>query len=149
MKTIYLLASLMLLPVATMLRLNAQQSATPPTFRFEIFHLPGGELGNHVQSIAQDSAGFMWFGSQYGLHRWDGYRFKTFLTNALDSGAISSNYVEYIYVSKDGSLWLGTWGGGLNHFDPKTQRFTQYLHDPLDPASLSNNYVTQVLEDKD
>ncbi|MCB9353978.1 MAG: helix-turn-helix domain-containing protein [Lewinellaceae bacterium] len=149
MKTIYLLANLMLLTVAATLRLNAQQSATPPTFRFEIFHLPGGELGNHVQSIAQDSAGFMWFGSQYGLHRWDGYRFKTFLTNTLDSGAISSNYVEYIYVSKDGSLWLGTWGGGLNHFDPKTQRFTQYLHDPLNPASLSNNYVTQVLEDKD
>jgi streptogramin lyase len=67
--------------------LYAQEITAPPGFRFENFALPGGELGNHVQTIVQDSSGFLWFGSQYGLHRWDGYQFKTYLTNALDAGS--------------------------------------------------------------
>jgi signal transduction histidine kinase/DNA-binding response OmpR family regulator/ligand-binding sensor domain-containing protein len=128
--------------------LYAQEITAPPGFRFENFALPGGELGNHVQTIVQDSSGFLWFGSQYGLHRWDGYQFKTYLTNALDAGSISSNYVEYICVGKDGTLWIGTWGGGLNHFDPRTQKFTPYLHHSRDPESLSNNYVTKIIEDR-
>ena len=129
--------------------LYAQGSTPPPGFRFEVFELPGGELGNHVQSIAQDSFGFMWFGSQYGLHRWDGYQFKTYLNNALDPASISSNYVEFIFVAKDGTLWLGTWGGGLNHFDPATQQFTHYLHDPRNPESISNNYISEIVQDRD
>ena len=48
--------------------LAAQQ--TPGNFqtfrpRFEAFELPGGVLGNSVQGIVQDSAGFLWVGSQY------------------------------------------------------------------------------------
>ncbi|MEN0048545.1 MAG: two-component regulator propeller domain-containing protein, partial [Bacteroidota bacterium] len=127
----------------------AQQEDAPPSFHFEIFDLPNNELGNHVQSIAQDSFGFIWFGSQYGLHRWDGYKFKTYLNDPLDTTSISSSYVEHIYVAKDGSLWLGTWGGGLNHFDPSTEVFTAYLHDADDPTSLSNNFVSDVLEDRE
>ncbi|MEM8524316.1 MAG: two-component regulator propeller domain-containing protein [Bacteroidota bacterium] len=127
----------------------AQQKEVPPSFHFEIFDLPNNELGNHVQTIAQDSFGFIWFGSQYGLHRWDGYKFKTYLHDPLDSISISSSYVEHIHVAKDGSLWLGTWGGGLNHFDPSTEIFTSYFHDAENPNSLSNNFVSDVLEDRD
>lgn len=125
-----------------------QDAPGTPRFRFETFSLPGGELGNHVQSIVQDSSGFLWFGSQYGLHRWDGYQFKTYLSSGLDATSISSNYVEYICVGKDGTLWIGTWGGGLNHFDPRTQQFTHYLHDSNNWESLSNNYITEILEDR-
>ena len=60
----------------------AQLDFTPPSFRIEVLELPNGRLGNHCQTIAQDSFGIMWFGTQRGLHRWDGYQFKTY-TNHL------------------------------------------------------------------
>ena len=127
----------------------AQENQTPPSFQFEIFDMPGGELGNHCQSIAQDPIGFMWFGTSYGLHRWDGYQFKTYRHDPFDSTTISLSYVEEVYVANDGTLWIGTWGGGLNHFDPKTETFTRYMHDPKDENSLSDNYVVEIDEDHD
>ncbi|MBK6901924.1 MAG: response regulator [Saprospirales bacterium] len=119
-----------------------------PTFRFDLFELPHGEEGNHVQSIAQDSFGFIWFGSRHGLHRWDGYQFKTYVFKPYDANSLSSNYIEYIYVARDGSLWIGAWGGGLSHFNPKTEVFTRYKHIPENPASLSNDFVSEILEDR-
>ena len=86
--------------------------------------------------MTQDSFGYMWFGTQGGLHRWDGYEFKTYRNDPLDSNSISFSYVEFMYVAKDGSLWLGTWGGGLNHFDHETEKFTSFEHDPKNEASL-------------
>ncbi|MEL6942564.1 MAG: two-component regulator propeller domain-containing protein, partial [Bacteroidota bacterium] len=138
-----------LLMVLSALNGLAQAETEKPSFGIEIFNLPNNELGNHVQSIAQDSFGFIWFGSQYGLHRWDGYKFKTYLNDPLDSNSISSSYVEHIYVARDGSLWLGTWGGGLNHFDPSTEVFTAYSFDANNPNSLSNNFVSDVIEDQE
>ena len=48
----------------------------------------------------------MWFASKNGLHRWDGYQFKTYQHDPADTTSIAGNYVEYIYLAKDGSLWL-------------------------------------------
>ena len=44
-------------------------------------------------------------------------------------------------------LWIGTWGSGLNCFDPQTGKFTHYLYDPSDPNSLSDNRVRSLFED--
>lgn len=129
--------------------IQAQNTSPPPSFHFEIFELPNGELGNHVQSIVQDSFGFMWFGSQNGLHRWDGYRFITYTNDPEDSSSITSNYVECIYPASDGTLWIGTYGNGLDRFDYATETFHHYKHDPDDPGSISHDKVTGVLEDKD
>ena len=127
----------------------AQKDAPSPSYQFEIFEMPGGALGNHCQTIVQDPLGYMWFGTQYGLHRWDGYNFKTFQNNPIDSSSISMSYVEYIHVAKDSTLWLGTWGGGMNHYDPETERFTRYVNDPNDQNSLNNNFISDIQEDDD
>ncbi|MEM1324515.1 MAG: two-component regulator propeller domain-containing protein [Bacteroidota bacterium] len=127
----------------------AQERAETKSFRLELFDLPNNKLGNHVQTIAQDSFGFMWFGSQFGLHRWDGYNFKTYLHNPIDPNSISSSYVEHLIVARDGSIWVGTYGGGLNHFDPLTEIFTIYTYDENDPQSISNNFVSKLVEDKE
>ena len=49
--------------------------------------------------------------------------------------------------SKDGGIWAGTDGGGLNYFDPADRNFQQYWNIPSDSTTLSNNYVTSLLED--
>ncbi len=127
---------------------NAQEEISTPSFRIEIFDLPNGRLGNHVQAVAQDSFGFLWFGTQNGLHRWDGYQFKTYINDAKDPNSIASNYIESIYVAKDGTLWLGTYGNGLDRFDYRTETFTHY-QSSKNKNSISNNKIMQILEDSE
>ncbi len=119
----------------------AQEHSSAPSLSFEKFKLPLGHLGNSVQSIVQDSIGFMWFASKNGLHRWDGYQFKTYKHDPADSTTIGGNYVEYIYLAKDGALWLSTgWGlekSGLDHFNQKTETFRHY------------NYNSNMITDQD
>ena len=46
-----------------------------------------------------------------------------------------------------GYLWIGTYGGGLNRYDPRTRRFTVFRHNPADPASLSHDNVHSLMVD--
>lgn len=116
-------------------------------YRFEHIQVPGGGNENFVTSITQDSLGFIWFGTWGGLHRYDGYAFTTFAHDPADSTSLSANWVECLYVDREGTLWVGTYGGGLNRFDSKTEAFTRYRHDADDPTSLSRDSVTVVLGD--
>ncbi len=115
---------------------------------FEVFQLPGGAIANSVQKILQDSTGFIWFGSQGGLHRYDGQSFITYLYDALDTNSLASNYCEDIFLDSKGMLWIAHFtDGGLSSFDPSTETFTRYKHDPNDPESLSSNTNSVVTED--
>jgi len=97
--------------------------------------------------MTQDTSGFMWFGTDYGLNRFDGYKFVNYFNDPQNSTSLSNNTVNALHSSISGGIWVGTNGGGLNYFDPQTQSFTDYLSLPDTPTSLSNNYVTAVLED--
>ncbi len=127
----------------------AQRSSSLKNLELEKFTLPNGKYGNHAQAIVQDNYGFMWFGTQYGLHRWDGHRFKTYVYGAWDRASISSNYIECIYVAKDGSLWIGTWGYGLNHFMHETDKFKRYQYKENDENTISNNFISAITEDNE
>ena len=126
-----------------------QQNADNFNPRFEVFELPGGILGNSVQGIVQDSAGFLWFASQEGLHRYDGQTFFTYRNDPLDTNSLSNDYIEYIFLDSKGVLWLAHWNaGGLTAFDPATETFTWYRHDPNNPESLSGNTTSVIAEDQ-
>ncbi len=141
--TCFVLLSLCLAGTAAL----AQTKSSLDGLQMEMFELPNGELGNHVQAIVQDQYGFMWFGSQYGLHRWDGHHFKTYLHDPSDPNSIGDNYIEYILVAKDGSLWLAFWGGGVDHFRHETGKFTHYREGGW-KNGLSSDVVSVILEDR-
>jgi len=61
---------------------------------------------------------------------------------------LSHNNVWSIYEDKSATLWIGTWGEGLNKFDRQKEQFRHYKHDANDPNSLSNNYVFSIYEDR-
>ena len=126
-----------------------REDFTPPSFSIEPFELPNGILGNHCQTIAQDSSGIMWFGSQRGLHRWDGYQFKTYINDPYDSSSISTGYIEKILVAKDHTFWLASFSGGISYFDLKTEKFINFFHDPEDENSINSNFVSDIIEDKE
>ncbi|MDH3649053.1 MAG: hypothetical protein OEQ53_05180, partial [Saprospiraceae bacterium] len=115
--------------------------------RFEIFTLPGGTLGNNVNSIVQDSIGFVWFGSHGGLHRYDGHRINTFKHDPRDTTSISVSYIEWLYVDREGKLWVGTYGGGVNLFNHGDETFTHYMFDPDNSNTISHDYVQMISED--
>lgn len=80
-----------------------------------------------VTAIHQDRAGFMWFGSQDGLSRFDGYRFRIFRHLKNDPTSLSRDFIGAITEDEQGHLWIGTRGGGLNEFDPLKEQFKTHL----------------------
>lgn len=108
--------------------------------------LAEGLSQNTITSIAQDYKGFMWFGTQDGLNRYDGYTFKRYGSNPNDPHSMSGEIVWALRVDKEGVLWVGTLSG-LNRFNAETEQFVAYRHDPGDPQSLSDNTINALYED--
>ncbi len=131
----------------------SQKDSITSTFSFEKFQLPVGQRSNSVQSIAQDHYGFMWFASKNGLHRWDGFQFKTYRHDPADSTSIGGNYVEHIYLAKDGSLFLSVgWGGEkalLDRFDYETETFHHYDYPPEMPTNQDAYALASIAEDNE
>jgi ligand-binding sensor domain-containing protein len=116
--------------------------------QFVHLSIEDGLSQNSVWCIHQDSKGFMWFGTEEGLNRYDGYTFTHFKHDPSDSGSLSHNFVQCILEDRLGGIWVGTHSGGLNRFDRKTERFTRFTHDPDDSTSLSGNDVSCIVEDR-
>jgi signal transduction histidine kinase/ligand-binding sensor domain-containing protein len=101
-----------------------------------------------VYCILQNKKGFMWFGTQEGLNRFDGYEFKVFKHIPNDNTSLSDNYILCMHEDKEGNLWIGTNAGGLNKLESRTGRFTTYTHTPNNKNSLSNNTVQTIWVDQ-
>jgi ligand-binding sensor domain-containing protein len=76
-----------------------------------------------VRTIAQDNDGFMWFGSQEGLYRYDGHQFLNFHNNASDQNSLSSDVISRILIDEKSNIWIATRGGGLNLYREKSNDF--------------------------
>ena len=114
---------------------------------FEHITSDGGLSQSNVLCILQDSRGFMWFGTQDGLNKYDGYEVKVFRRDPSNKNALSNDYIKDITEDKSGNLWLSTWGSGINRFDRKTEKFTSFQNDPKDSASLPSNFINGMVSD--
>lgn len=90
------------------------------------FYLLDVEVGlshNYINSIEQDSLGFVWIATLEGLNRYDGQKFTNYRkNNRLPNSGPANNYIQNIQLTKDNQLLLST-GGGLNIYHPKTDLF--------------------------
>src|SRR5215831_15819439 len=87
---------------------------------------------NHVYAILRDHEGFMWFGTQDGLNKYDGYKITIYKNDARDPGSISNDYINSIFEDREGNLWIGT-HDGLNLFDRNNNKFIHYQADASNP----------------
>jgi signal transduction histidine kinase/ligand-binding sensor domain-containing protein/CheY-like chemotaxis protein len=102
---------------------------------------------NSIQCILKDSYGFMWFGTQDGLNRYDGYRYSVYKHLARDAGSLPANNVQAICEDGQGNIWVGTRLGGLSRYDRRNERFTNFKHDPKVGVSLASNIITSLFAD--
>ncbi len=115
---------------------------------FERITLEQGLSQSSVFSIAQDQQGFLWFATQEGLNRYDGYNFKIYRHTSSDSFSLSDNYINTVFVDHRGVLWAGTQFGGLNEYESSGGRFTHFRYSKNDSCSISSNYILHVYEDR-
>ncbi|WNC69691.1 two-component regulator propeller domain-containing protein [Thalassotalea nanhaiensis] len=100
-----------------------------------------------VRTIAQDKESFIWFGSQEGVHRYDGHQFLSFHHDANDPTSLSSDVISRILIDSSKQIWVATRGGGLNLFRENSQDF-QRITSKTSPLSLTNDNVNALIEDK-
>ncbi len=115
------------------------------SYIFSSVGTPEGLPNASVSGIAQDRTGYLWFGTQGGLVRYDGYAFKHYERAPFDRGSLPHNQVQTLYLDGD-VLWVGTYGG-LARLDLATERISSYSNDPGDDSSLPNDVVTCVARD--
>lgn len=115
--------------------------------RFKHITIKEGLSQGAIICILQDRKGFMWFGTQDGLNRYDGYEFKIYKHDPQDPTTISDKWILSIFEDHAGVIWVGT-RDGLNKFDRKSESFTTYKTSPQKPYSLSNNEIRCILEDR-
>ena len=101
-----------------------------------------------IYTIVQGPKGFLWFGTQNGLNKYDGHKTTIYQHRPGDDNSLLSNSISSMVFDAQGVLWLGTWGGGLNRFDPVSETFTHFVNDTRDPRSLSSNLVQTVFRDR-
>ncbi|MCO7224403.1 two-component regulator propeller domain-containing protein [Pleionea sp. CnH1-48] len=93
----------------------------------------------------QDTDGFLWFGTEAGLNRYDGYQFKHFLHDSNDPTSISDNSITALWQDNQGFIWVGT-AQGLNRFDPKTNQFSYVQLDNSESESSNKKlFVKNVI----
>jgi PAS domain S-box-containing protein len=113
--------------------------------RFTRLSTDDGLSQTRVLQIVQDDQGFMWFGSQYGLNRYDGYKFKVFKHEPGRINSLSGVFISSLFKDHSGSLWIGC-DEFLDKFDPVTETFTHYRIDTRD-AQGETVPITQISQD--
>jgi len=108
--------------------------------RFKRISTADGLSQTRVAQIIQDDRGFLWFGTQYGLNRFDGYEFKTFVHEPGEENSMAGAWVFSLFKDRTGKIWIGC-NGVLDRLDPATETFTHFQID----AAASANHTTTVV----
>lgn len=114
---------------------------------FDTISREEGLPNSSVSSIQQDSRGFLWFGTQSGLLRYDGYNFEKWSHDAFNSNTLPHELVQSLYIDEEDILWIGTYNG-LSRFSPLDGTFTNYSYETDSENSISNSIVTAVAKDR-
>ncbi len=114
---------------------------------FEHISSDEGLSENVVNVIFQDSRGFMWFGTNDGLSKYDGNKFTIYKPDFTKEGSISSNLIFALTEDTQGNIWIGTTGSGISKFDSQLETFTNYKADPSDKERLNSDYIKKLFTD--
>ena len=111
-----------------------------------------------IISLYEDRFNSLWIGTyESGLNKLSNEqksmpsktaRFVKYYYDKYDRYSLSNNTVMVITGGKNGELWVGTFGGGLNRYDYTTEKFIRFIHDPNNLNSIGDNDVLSLLYDR-
>ena len=110
---------------------------------FKSLTIKNGLSQSTVETILQDSKGYMWIGTNDGLNKYNGYGFKKYEHDIYDNNTISSNYIVDIAEDNDGYIWVST-TNGLNKINPENDNIVNYFSTSKD-KNISNNRICEIL----
>lgn len=112
-----------------------------PSYNITHYTTNNGLSQNYVYCLLQDSKGFMWFGTRYGLNKFDGYSFTHYINKPFEKNSISHNTILHLLEDKNGMIWIATGGGGLCRYNRFTNEFISFKHNPNNPKSICDNFL--------
>jgi len=117
-------------------------------FQFDHLTTEDGLLDDMNFAIFQDSKGYIWIGGRAGLQRYDGYEFLDFTYNLKrNKRGLEESMIRHITESSDGTIWVGTAGGGISRVkDGKL--LPNMVHKDNDPNTLAGSYIEDIIQDK-
>lgn len=118
-----------------------------PNLRFSAIQEEEGLSYSTVNAVLQDRRGFLWLGTNDGLNRYDGLRFRVYKYEPRQPRSLADSFVQCLYETKAGDLWVGTSGGGLCRYLHTRDEFERFQFHPGDEQSLPNDYVSDMTED--
>jgi ligand-binding sensor domain-containing protein len=134
---------------AVILFFSSFANAGLDNIRFQRLALDQGLSQETVTAIFQDSQGYMWFGTQEGLNRYDGYQFSVYSHEDRIKQSLSNDWIMSIAETSDHKLWIGTSNGGISIFDKNTSSFQHFKHHASNPKSVSSNRIQIVYVDSE
>ncbi len=123
--------------------------STQNSLEFERIDNRKGLSSDIALKTIQDKEGFLWFITEDGLNRYDGYDIKVYKHGFNTSGDFSSSNFRSICEDQDGKLWLGTQDAGINIFDKVTGKTQILLADPAKPDRISDNTINSLFCDSE
>jgi len=114
---------------------------------FERIDNRNGLSSDYVTGIVQDKEGFMWFVTQDGLNRYDGYSIKKYKNKIKGGSYFESDEFDCIELAENGELWLGTKHYGIYIFNPRTEEVKQISNDTSKLLFINDNQIQDLLYD--
>lgn len=101
-----------------------------------------------IADLHQSADGFVWAATAGGVDRFDGQTVRTFRHDPGRVSSLSHPEIHALAGAPGGRLWVGTYGGGLNLFDPTTDTARRIRSRPQDPTAPSDDRVTVLHRDR-
>jgi signal transduction histidine kinase/ligand-binding sensor domain-containing protein/DNA-binding response OmpR family regulator len=133
--------------IALLLIYMATTSYSQQDVRFKRISTDNGLSESLVHCITQDRYGFMWFGTNNGANRYDGYEMIVYQNNSQDSSSLSSNFISSFYSDSQGNFWVATSDGVLHLYNSLSGTFTRFTLAPDLVSNVNYEYHHCIFED--
>ncbi len=117
--------------------------------RFQRLTITEGLSQSRIDDIIQDARGFLWFATEDGLNRYDGYEFKVYYNDPHDTTSIADPNVMTMVADDSGNVWLGSYFGGLNRYDAARETFSRYMKYFTGISDLNPLNIRSMAHDRD
>src|SRR5665647_1255690 len=129
---------IMLFLIITLIGVNSFNISGECSYTFDHLTTKDGLSNNSVKAILRDSHGFLWIGTEFGLNRYDGYSFKTFLAQKNRPNTMTANYI--VGLQEDGlkNIWID-FGDSYAVYNSEKDNFITDINIILENLSIKTN----------